>query len=498
MRLRRQITHAGARALRPAHSLRLARRSGALLAGCVSLLCLAPAAALAGTASISGTVRSDIAGPEFNVELAGIEVGAYEAKAPNKLVTKTESGLGGGYRLEDLTAGEYVIGFKRSEEHALDFAPQFYPEKERFGEATHIKLNEGEAKTGVEAKLLEGASVSGTVTDAGTHEPVSGILVVVETGVSGTGVESLALTITAANGKYDAVGLPSGQAVVAFISETEATGGTTVPGPYISQVYNDVALTEGDSELESLSLIGTPVTLSAPATTGEINAALERRTPFDVATPAIVGTPAIGQLLTCSTGKWNGEPPLTYAYKWLRDGVAIASATASTYAVTTADQGENLVCEVTATNKEGSASAISSAVSVPAATMINTGPPLRPQLKLSASKLQAITGVVHVPVSCVTSTCAGSIELTEQQITAKLHKGGKTTTAKQTLVLGKGAYSVSAGHSATVSVRLTAAAVKDLAKARHHELSLELVATLAGGSEIRKPVLLSLAASTHK
>jgi len=41
-------------------------------------------------------------------------------------------------------------------------------------------------------------------------------------------------------------------------------------------------------------------------------------------------------------------------------------------------------------------------------------------------------------------------------------------------VLGKGAYTVSAGHSATVTIRLTAAAVKDLAKARHHQLSVEL------------------------
>jgi hypothetical protein len=497
MRPRRQIAHARARALRPAQSLRVARRCGALLAGCVSLLCLAPAAALAGTASISGTIKSGILGPELGAEVAGIEVSAYEAEAPNVLVTKTESGLGGGYRLEDLSAGEYVIGFKRSEERALDFAPQFYPEKERFGEAAHVKLSEGEAKKGVEAKLREGASVSGTVTDAGTHEPVGGIIVAVETGLSGTGVESLALTITAANGKYDAVGLPSGEAVVAFISETETSGGGTAPGAYISQAYNDAPLLEGTSALETLGLVGNLVTLSAPATTGEINAALERRAPFDVAAPAITGTPAVGQLLTCSTGTWNGEPPLTYAYKWLRDGVAVAGASAETYAVSTADVGESLICEVTATNKVASASAISAAVSVPGA-VINTGPRPHPELTLGPSKLQAIAGVAHVLISCATSTCTGSIELTEQ-ITVKLHKDGKTTTAKQTLVLGKGSYSVSAGHSATVSIRLTAAAVKDLAEARHHRLSLELVATLAQGSGVHKSVLLSAGAlSTRK
>jgi hypothetical protein len=498
MQLRRQRAHAGARTLRLARSLRAARRSGALLVVCVSLLCLAPAVALAGTASISGTVKSGVSGPELGAEVTGIEVSAYEAKAPNALVTKTESGVGGGYELKELLAGEYVIGFKRSEEHALDFAPQFYPEKERFGEATHVKLSEGEAKTGVEAKLREGASVSGTVTDAGTHEPVSGIIVAVETGLSGTGVESLALTITAANGKYDVVGLPSGQAYVAFISETEASGGGTMPGAYISQVYNDAPLLEGTSELESLSLIGNPVTLSAPATTGEVNAALELRAPFDVTAPTVAGTPAVGQLLTCSTGTWNGEPPLTYAYKWLRDGVAVAGASADTYAVSTADVGESLVCEVTATNKGASASTISGAVSVPGAVMIGTGPPPHPLLTIGVSKLQAAAGVVHVPVSCAVSTCTGSIELTEEQITVKRNKDGKTTTVKHTLVLGKGAYTVNAGHSATVSIRLTAAAARGLAKARRHQLSVELEATLAGGAETRKPVLLSLAASPHK
>jgi hypothetical protein len=494
--LRRQIAQGGAPGLLRA-SPRAVRSAAALLGGCVALLCLAPASALAGTASISGTVRSGVSGPELGDEVAGIEVSAYEAKAPNALVTKAETGVGGGYELKELLAGEYVIGFKRSQDRALDFAPQFYPEKERFGEAAHVKLSEGEAKTGVEAKLREGASVSGTVTDAGTNEPVGGIIVAVETGLSGTGVESLALTITAATGKYVAVGLPSGQAVVAFISETESSGGGTVPGPYISQVYNDMSLLEGSAELETLGLLGNPVTLSAPATTGEINAALERRAPFDVAAPAIAGTPAVGQLLTCSTGTWNGEPPLTYGYKWLRDGVAVAGASANTYAVSTADVGESLICEVTATNKGASASAISAAVSVPAGTRIDTGPPPRPQLRLSASKLQALAGVVHVPVSCTVNMCSGSIELTEQ-ITVKLHKHGKTTTGKQTLVLGKGTYTVSAGHSANVLVHLTAAATTDLAKARHHQLALELVATLERGSEVRKPVLLSLAASTHK
>ena len=86
--------------------------------------------------------------------------------------------------------------------------------------------------------------------------------------------------------------------------------------------------------------------------------------PASVSPPEISGTPSGGQTLSCSQGTWTGSPT-SFAYQWLRDGTAIAGATASTYAVGDADTGHQLVCEVTATNANGSAVADSPGVSVP-------------------------------------------------------------------------------------------------------------------------------------
>jgi len=79
--------------------------------------------------------------------------------------------------------------------------------------------------------------------------------------------------------------------------------------------------------------------------------------PGDIEAPSVSGTAAVGQVLTCLRGIWNGAPPPTFTYQWLRDGTSIPSATASTYTVTLADEGHLLSCDVTATNTAGSVEA---------------------------------------------------------------------------------------------------------------------------------------------
>lgn len=69
--------------------------------------------------------------------------------------------------------------------------------------------------------------------------------------------------------------------------------------------------------------------------------------------PALSGTPAVGQQLTCSTGSWEGEAT-EFGYVWLRNGNPIAGQIASTYLVRPADRGDSLACEVTATAGTGS------------------------------------------------------------------------------------------------------------------------------------------------
>jgi hypothetical protein len=86
--------------------------------------------------------------------------------------------------------------------------------------------------------------------------------------------------------------------------------------------------------------------------------------PSNLRAPQIIGTAAVGQTVACAAGDWSAGG--TFAYQWLRDGVAIAGATQAGYKVVTADATHSLKCRVTVTNPDGSASAESAAKSVPA------------------------------------------------------------------------------------------------------------------------------------
>ncbi len=88
-------------------------------------------------------------------------------------------------------------------------------------------------------------------------------------------------------------------------------------------------------------------------------------TPGNTELPQITGKPAVGETLTTTIGAWSGDTPQDYHYEWLRDGTPIPEATSYTYVVTAADQGHQLAVKVTASNKNGSASATSAAISIP-------------------------------------------------------------------------------------------------------------------------------------
>jgi Calx-beta domain len=90
--------------------------------------------------------------------------------------------------------------------------------------------------------------------------------------------------------------------------------------------------------------------------------------PVNTARPAISGTPTLGSTLTAAPGTWSGSPAPTFAYQWQRcdaagNGcVAIAGATAQTYALQSSDEGATVRVQVTATNSAGTANAVSPAV----------------------------------------------------------------------------------------------------------------------------------------
>ena len=88
--------------------------------------------------------------------------------------------------------------------------------------------------------------------------------------------------------------------------------------------------------------------------------------PENVARPTIAGVARQWQTLTAANGDWNGSPPPTFAYRWLRCDPSdacteIVDATTDRHLLTDADVGSTIKVVVTATNPAGSSSATSDA-----------------------------------------------------------------------------------------------------------------------------------------
>ena len=64
-------------------------------------------------------------------------------------------------------------------------------------------------------------------------------------------------------------------------------------------------------------------------------------------TPTITGTVALNKSISGNAGSWDSG--VTISYQWLRNGTAVANATAKTYKLTEADRGKQLAVQITVT-----------------------------------------------------------------------------------------------------------------------------------------------------
>ena len=177
----------------------------------------------------------------------------------------------------------------------------------------------------------------------------------------------LTFTSTGAAGWYDlslpsALSLPAGNYWIGVITgASSGVAGFRYDGVSASRAYNLNPYASGPSDpfgtasvdSEQMSLYATYTPSSGSATV-----------PANTAPPVITGTAGVGQTLSSTTGTWSGSPT-RYDYQWSRCNtsgascVAIAGASAQTYAPVAADVGSTLRAAVTASNGAGSASASS-------------------------------------------------------------------------------------------------------------------------------------------
>jgi hypothetical protein len=175
-------------------------------------------------------------------------------------------------------------------------------------------------------------------------------------------------------------------------------------------------------------------------------AVVRSRGPSVTSPPAVNGVPRVGIYLDASPGVWTGLPPIQYAYQWQQCDAAgnacrdLANETASVLEVQRAHVGSRLRVVVTASNVDGSVSAVSEPTAVvPQPKVTQTArcvvPNVRGMSLLSAKarirRGRCVTGSIRRKYSG--SVRRGRVIAQTPRAGARLRRG-----AKVNLVLSKG------------------------------------------------------------
>jgi hypothetical protein len=220
----------------------------------------------------------------------------------------------------------------------------------------------------------------------------------------------------------------------------------------------------------------------------------------------IRGVPQAGNGLRCEAGSWSNSPSFTYSFINKANGSSLQSGPGQTYALTAADVGRAILCEVQATNPGGTGAvrtealpAIAAAVSSPSissesgstteTTTQTTSPapvvtlpqaepppaessasaPSRVALKattLSAEK----NGTATVKLACVgTGACSGRVSLTVRH-TVKVDGRRAVRTVS---VIPVKSFSIAEGGHLELTIKLSALA-RTLLDAAHGHLAARL------------------------
>ncbi len=187
--------------------------------------------------------------------------------------------------------------------------------------------------------------------------------------LSGLGAAvSVAIGASTAN-----VALPSGAKSISVVAVGSACsiklGGSSVDAStsdhYLSSgERRDLLVRNGETHIAAIREGGGTGTLRVSALVSGYTVAKEIEStnygvPVNVSAPIISGATTQGSTLTATSGVWNGSPPMTFAYQWAANDVAIPGATSATFS-NTLDTVTYKV-SVSARNAHGEADAVISA-----------------------------------------------------------------------------------------------------------------------------------------
>lgn len=192
----------------------------------------------------------------------------------------------------------------------------------------------------------------------------------------------------------------------------------------------------------------------------------------NTAAPAISGSPTTGNTLTVSNGSWSATPD-SYTYAWKRAGSIISGATAATYVLVSADEGQAITCTVTAI-KSGYSSASATSASVTASsgssgTLTNTTAP-------------AVTGTGTV--GQVLTTTNGAWSATPDSYTYQWRRDGAAisgaTSQTYTLVSADGGTAITCAVTAVKATYTSGTAVSNSTAVALQTFTNSTVPTISG------------------
>jgi hypothetical protein len=313
-------------------------------------------AELTRTASISGHLTKNAADPAFAVQV-------YDDQG--NVVDWGWVEPDGSYEVNGLPAGSYRLAFNRLSGFAYSAAEFYDDDAEEAGLASAdlVTLASGEARTDVDAVLVEGGHVTGTLRD-NDGQPIHCKLQAFTTDHS---LVTRSGWSDATTGAFDITGLTTGN--------------------YLVRVVNGQACQNGLQYVEGTGgPLGTDLAAADPvAATRGGNTALTPTLVYDLGPqpvntvpPSISGTPVVNAVLTANHGTWSPSSHLTYHYQWLANGTEIPAATRRTYRVNGVDVGKTIAVRVTVNRGSRTATATSGATSPVVAASGSSPFPLMP------------------------------------------------------------------------------------------------------------------------
>jgi len=210
--------------------------------------------------AITGTVTDSAGDP---VAGAAIELYAPGSARPQRVSADTASD--GSYSIDRLPAGYYAVEVQNYSN--ADYLPTFFGGTAVAAGAFGVAVGAGATESRVDIRALQGAELTGRVTDA-SASPVTGESV---TPIDASGSFAASAT-TAADGTYELAGLPSGSYRVEFspaiTPAPTGLGGQLVN--YLAQFYDGVASAADATPVEATDGAITPNIDAKLAVGGEI------------------------------------------------------------------------------------------------------------------------------------------------------------------------------------------------------------------------------------